>query len=314
MRRILARVLITIVGVVAAMLVVLFVCATWPVADKYPRNVAQTKAGPIEYTLLGQGPVVLRLTGSMEDCQSSGGNEALLAAGFSILTPSRPGYGKTPLSVGKTASEAAEAMAALMDKLGVANADVIADSSGGLTAIYLAARHPERVRKLVLEEAVSKYMKDSDPKGFETRKKFYDSQYGYMRYMLKVLARTAPKSLARVTMGIFGTHDPDEAMKRLSKADIDGISSFYLRWQASWGQAGSNDMEHSAEPSVLNSIKAPTLIVHSRGDGAIPFAVAEYAHANIAGSDLWEAPTWSHMISGPGAAAVDMKVVEFLKK
>jgi pimeloyl-ACP methyl ester carboxylesterase len=314
MRRIFVKVLLTITGTIAAMLVVLFLCAAWPVADKYPRSVAQTKAGPIEYTLLGQGPVVLRLTGSMDDCESAGGNEALLAAGFSILTPSRPGYGKTPLSLGKTAPEAAEAIVGLMDRLGISNANVIAESSGGLTAIYLAARHPEQVRKLVLEEAVSKYMKDEDPKGFETRKKFYDSQYGYMRYMLKILARTAPKSLARVTMSIFGTHDPDEAVKRLSKADIEAIGSFYLRWGASWGQAASNDMDHAAEAAVLNSIKAPTLIVHSRGDAAIPFAVAEYSHANIAGSELWESPAWSHMVSGPEAAVVDTKVVEFLKK
>ena len=109
MRRILTRVLVTIIAAAVAMVVVLFACAVWPVADTYPRNVVQTKAGPVEYTLLGQGPVVLRLTGSMVDSQSSGGNEALLAAGFSVLTPSRPGYGKTPLSTGKTAPEAADA-------------------------------------------------------------------------------------------------------------------------------------------------------------------------------------------------------------
>lgn len=313
MRRILAKVLVTAIGIVAVTLVVLVVCATWPLADKYPRHVAQTKAGPIEYTLLGRGPVVLRLTGSMADCES-GGNEAILAAGFSVLTPSRPGYGRTPLSVGKTAPEAAEAMAALMDKLGISNADVIADSYGGVTAIYLAARHPERVRRLVLEEAITKYMKDVDPNSFEMRKKFYDSQYWYLRYMLKILARTAPRSLARVTMSIFGTQDPDEAVKRMSKADIDGICGFYLSWGASWGQASSNDMDQITEDAVLSSIKAPTLIVHSRSDAAVPFSVAEYSHANISGSELWEAPTSSHMISGPGAVAVDAKVVEFLER
>ncbi len=309
-----AKIQFLLLGTVAATLVVLLWCTSWKVADRYPRNIAQTKAGQIEYTLQGRGPVVLRLTGSMDDCESPGGNEALLAAGFSILTPSRPGYGKTPLSVGRTAPEAADAMVALTDTLGISNADVIAESCGGPTAIYLAARHPERVRKLVMEEAVSKYMKDLDPKGFETRKKFYDSQYGYMSFMLKVLARVAPRSLARVTMSIFGTHDPAEAVKEMSKADIDGLCSFYLRWQPSWGQAASNDMEQGTEDGVLNSIKAPTLIVHSREDAAVPFAVAEYSHANIAGSELWEAPTWSHMMSGPGAAAVDTKVVEFLKR
>ena len=312
MRRFFIRVLITIIGIVVATTVVLLVCATWPVADKYPRNVAQTKAGPIEYTLRGKGPVVLMLTGSMADCES-GGNEALMAAGFSILTPSRPGYGRTPLSVGKTAPEAAEAMAALMDKLGISNANVIADSYGGVTAIYLAARYPERVRRLVLEEAITKSMKDVDPKGFEMRKKFYDSQYWYLRYMLKILARTAPRSLARVTMSFFSTHDPDEAVKRMSKADIDGICSFYLSWGASWGKASSNDMDQTTEDAALNSIKAPTLIVHSRRDSAVPFSVAEYSHANIPGSKLWEAPTSSHMMADSGAAAVDTKIVEFLK-
>lgn len=299
---------------VLALLIVLLWCTSWPVADKYPRRLAQTKAGPIEYTLVGQGPVVLRLTGSMDDCESSGGSEALLAAGVSILTPSRPGYGRTPLSVGRTAAEAADAMVALLDTLGISTTDVIAESSGGPTAIYLAARHPERVRKLILEEAISKNMKDLDPKGFQTRKKFYESQYGYMSVMLKVLARVAPRSLARVTMSIFGTHDPDEAVKKMSKAEIDGICSFYLRWQPSWGRAGSNDMEQGTEDGALKSIKAPTLIVHSREDAAVPFAVAEYSHATIPGSELWEAPTWSHMISGPGATAVDTKVVGFLKR
>ncbi len=299
---------------VAAVLVLLFVSDAWRVKDKYPRKIAQTKAGPIEYTRLGQGPAVLRLTGSMDDCESPGGNEALLSAGFSILTPSRPGYGKTPLSAGRTAPEAADAMVALMDRLGIANADVIAESSGGPTAIYLAARHPERVRRLVLEEAISRHMRDVDPNGFETRKKFYLSQYGYMRHMLKTLARVAPRALARVTMGIFGTKDPDEAVKRMSQADIDALSEFYLRWRPSWGEAAANDMEHGADAEILQSVKAPTLIVHSRSDAVVPFAVAEYSNANIAGSELWEAPIWSHMISGPGAAAVDGKVVEFLKK
>ena len=307
------KVLLTILGIVAVMLVILLGCATWPVADKYPRKVAQTAAGPIEYTLLGQGPVVLRLTGSMDDCESSGGNDGLLTAGFSILTPSRPGYSGTPLPAGRTAPEAADAMAALMDTLGISSVDVIAESSGGPTAIYLAAQHPTRVRKLVLKEAISKHMRDVDPKGFETRKKFYASQYGYMRYMLKILARVAPRSLARVTMNIFGSHNPDEAVKRMSKADIDGISNFYLRWGPSWGRAASNDMDQTTEDAALNAIRAVTLIVHSRSDSAIPFAIAQYSHANIPGSELWESPSWGHMTTGPEAAGVDARVVQFLK-
>ena len=280
----------------------------------YTKSVAETKEGQIEYTLQGQGPVVLKLTGSMEDCESPGGNAALLGAGFSILTPSRPGYGKTRLSVGRTAPEAADAMVSLMDKLGISNVDVIAESAGGPTALYLAARHPGRVRKLILEEAVSKYSKDLNPKNYEAVRNFYTSQYWYTYPMLKMMAIVAPRTLARVTMSIFGAHDPDEAVKEMSKADINGLCIFYLRWRGFWNKAAYNDLEQYTEDSVLDSIKAPTLIVHSREDESVPFASAEYSHAHIAGSELWEAPTWSHMTLGHGADKVDSKVVEFLEK
>jgi pimeloyl-ACP methyl ester carboxylesterase len=314
--RVKAKIHLLLPGAAATMLVVLLGCTQSKVekVGNYTKSVAQTKEGQIEYTLRGQGPVVLKLTGSMEDCESSGGNAALLGAGFSILTPSRPGYGKTPLSVGRTAPEAADAMVALIDTLGISNVDVIAESAGGPTALYLAARHPERVRKLILKEAVSKYAKDLNPKNYETVRKFYTSQYWYTCPMLKMMARVAPRKLARVTMSIFGAHDPDEAIKGMSKADIKGLCDFYLRWRGSWNKAANNDLEQTTEDSVLDSIKAPTLIVHSREDGSVPFTSAEYSHAHIVASELWEAPTWNHMTLGHGAYKVDSKVVEFLKK
>jgi pimeloyl-ACP methyl ester carboxylesterase len=278
------------------------------------RDVRSTPVGPIEYTLKGHGPVILRLTGMSEDCESSMGSDALLAAGFSTLTPSRPGYGKTPSSVGRTAPEAADAMVALLDTLGIATVDVIAISGGGATAIHLAARHPERVRKLVLEEAVSRYQKEIDPERFETQKKFYGSGYGFTCFMLKVIATVSPKAMARQTMVLFGTHDPDEAVKEMSRKDIEAIQRFYLAQEASWASGASNDMEHRTGDAVLNSIEAPTLIVHSREDKAVSFSAAEYSHANIPASELWQAPSWSHFIFvGHGAGEVNRKVVEFLK-
>ena len=311
-----ANVAVSLPGAAAIVFVVLAGCSPSPGAraERYTRATAQTAAGPIEYTLQGQGPVIMKVVGAVEDCGSTMGNASLLAAGFSILTPSRPGYGKTPLSVGRTAAEAADAMVSLLDELGVSSVDVIAISSGGPTGLYLAARHPERVRKLILADAVSKYMKDLDPERYENGKKTYGSGYRLTSLMLKTLARVAPKTLARTTLSLFGKHDPNESLKEMSKADIDEIRMFYLRWQASWVQGAFNDMEQGTEAKVLNSVKAPTLVVHSREDKAVPFAAAEYSHTNIIGSVLWEAPSWSHFISiGHGSTDVNRKLVEFLK-
>ena len=39
--------------------------------------------------------------------------------GYRVLTPSRPGYLRTPLEVGKTAAEQARAFSALLDTIGI---------------------------------------------------------------------------------------------------------------------------------------------------------------------------------------------------
>jgi pimeloyl-ACP methyl ester carboxylesterase len=71
-------------------------------------QIAQTSKGRIEYTLLGSGPVVLVFHGTSSNCFSTDLAGPLVEAGFSVLTPSRPGYGRTPLNVGKTAAQLAE--------------------------------------------------------------------------------------------------------------------------------------------------------------------------------------------------------------
>src|SRR5512136_2126530 len=91
-------------------------------------QLAQTSKGPIEYTLLGSGPVVLVCHGTSCSCFSTELAEPLLQAGFSVLTPSRPGYGRTPLAAGCSAAQAAEALAALLDSLNIPSCSVVAIS------------------------------------------------------------------------------------------------------------------------------------------------------------------------------------------
>ena len=60
-------------------------------------HVAQTTRGPVEYRIVGQGPVILVLGGGHTNCDSSLGHEQFfLHQGYQLLIPSRPGYGKTP--------------------------------------------------------------------------------------------------------------------------------------------------------------------------------------------------------------------------
>src|SRR5690349_13328994 len=75
-------------------------------------EIAHTRRGPVEFGRLGTGPVNLNFHGG-----ATGYDQTLALswdvheAGFSVLTPSRPGYLRTPLTSGSTPEEAADAMA-----------------------------------------------------------------------------------------------------------------------------------------------------------------------------------------------------------
>ena len=76
-------------------------------------------------------------------------------AGFGIISPSRPGYGRTPLSSGRTYSVQPDLYASLLDKLGVDKVVVHSLSGGGPALYYFAEKYPERCYCLLPECSVS---------------------------------------------------------------------------------------------------------------------------------------------------------------
>src|SRR5215207_8057475 len=117
--------------------------------------IATTAKGPIEYRLEGNGPTIVVLNGGHCSRETRLSHERLTEYGFSVLTPSRPGYDSTPSSVGKSAQAAADALAALLDTLQIITVDVIGISAAGPTALAFAQRHSSRTRKLILESAMT---------------------------------------------------------------------------------------------------------------------------------------------------------------
>ncbi|MEZ4673011.1 MAG: alpha/beta hydrolase [Caldilineaceae bacterium] len=119
------------------------------------QKIAQTAKGPIEYRLEGSGPTVMVLLGGHCSRDTRLSHETLAAHGFSVLTPSRPGYDSTPAAVGKSAQAAADALAALLDTLQIPTVDLIGISAAGPTELAFAQQHPTRLRKLILESAMT---------------------------------------------------------------------------------------------------------------------------------------------------------------
>lgn len=74
-----------------------------------------------------------------------------LRARFYLIGPDLRGHGESTSPTGRLdLREMADDMALLLDRLGIPAVHVMAFSGGASTALYLAARHPARVRSMVL--------------------------------------------------------------------------------------------------------------------------------------------------------------------
>jgi len=70
--------------------------------------------------------------------------------GWSVLAPDLPGHNLSGGEPPETIEDGADWCAALLDALGVKTAVIVGHSQGGLVALEVARRHPDRTRKLAV--------------------------------------------------------------------------------------------------------------------------------------------------------------------
>jgi 4,5:9,10-diseco-3-hydroxy-5,9,17-trioxoandrosta-1(10),2-diene-4-oate hydrolase len=102
----------------------------------------------------GAAPLVLLHGGGpgASGWSNFGRNLPVFAQGFRTLVPDLPGFGRSakPPVTGNYFTFAADALAGLLDALGIERAHLVGNSLGGGTAVRFALRYPERAGRLVL--------------------------------------------------------------------------------------------------------------------------------------------------------------------
>jgi pimeloyl-ACP methyl ester carboxylesterase len=276
------------------------------------KQLIATAKGQIEYRLEGPetGPAMLILNGGHTNCDSMVANlQLLLDLGYRVIIPSRPGYGRTPLSTGKTTEAAAEAMVALLDRLDIKKTHVMAISAGGRTALQLVGQHPERVEKLILQCALSH---DNWP----------DSKARIMAYVIfnpliegafwaffRRVARSYPTGTLKTMVGNLTKLDPGEVVGQMTTEQQ--TLALKMLTECRSGSGFLNDIKHRS--GDLSRITAPTLIIHSRFDGSNDFSHAEYSAQHIQHAELFDVPAESHLMwFGAHNADIEKKITEFL--
>ncbi|GIF45936.1 pimeloyl-ACP methyl ester carboxylesterase [Asanoa ferruginea] len=254
-----------------------------------PTTVAKLAAGQIEFRLDARGDgVVLVFHGGHVRAGLALGEEAF---DRTILAPSRPGYGRTPLS--RSIEDYCDLVAALCAQLGIDRvAAAVGISGGGPTAATMAARHPDLVERLILLSAVSFLP-------FPDRLTRLGSHVAFNAVTeratwagVRTLMRLAPDAGLRFMLRGLSTVPSGTVLAALSDEDRAALVDLFTHMRS--GRGFRNDLRPTRD--VTAQIDQPTLVIATRTDRGVPFAHAESLASTIRHATLVESHAHTHVI------------------
>lgn len=281
-------------------------------------EVVDTERGPVEFARHGDEPYVLIMHGTPQGHNASLIGEPMEEAGFGTITPSRPGYLRTPLATGRSFPEQADAAAALLDALGIDQVAVYGLSGGGPSTIEFAARHPDRTKCMILEVAISQ---NYSPQVSDLTMAL--TMNSFVFWVQSLLIRYAPRFTVGQFIGLESTLDSAERARVTDEilADPEKMTLLHRISESppfDTLRAGfDNDMKHFAaiEQLPLDQVRCPTLIAHGTHDGDVPFRHAEDAAREIPGAELFTVEKGWHLLAlSDGDNAYQRAEIDFLKE
>ena len=254
--------------------------------------IKHTRFGIIEYRSVGKGKPIVFIHGGHSNCNEILAHKGFDTLKFQLLTPSRPGYGKTPLADNQTPSKAAKLIIELLNSLAIDKAIIYGISAGGLTALKLVEEYPDYVEKLILASAVTKKWLDPKDSIYKTAQIIFSPRIeGITWGMVRFFSSIFPRLMAKSFFAQFSAF-PN---KKLEKKDIDELILALKNYRSKKGFL--NDIEQSIDGELIKKIKAPCLVIHSRNDNSVPFEHAVHAHRLLKNSRLVELDNeWGHLL------------------
>jgi pimeloyl-ACP methyl ester carboxylesterase len=240
--------------------------------------VFESSWGSTRYVVDGNGPPLLLIHGVGARLDNWDGAAAVLARNFKVVRYDLRGHGQSskvpgPYSLDLFADDAV----ALLDHLGVAQAHIAGHSLGGMIAVTLGVRHPQRVERLAVLSAAA-------GRTDEERRKVMER--------IALIAAGIPgdhfkNSLARWFTDEFRAANPD-LMEQYAARNKENDPACYAAAYTvlATGEIGPD----------LPRVAAPTLVVTGEHDLGSNPRMSRFIHEGIAGSTLRILPRLRHSI------------------
>lgn len=241
----------------------------------------QTRVG--DYTIHSletgsEGKVLLLLHGLAGSSRWWSRNIRDLSTDRRVVIPDLVGYGRSPLA-GRvpTMPATAELLARWLDAMGLERVDIAGHSMGGQVAIHFAARHADRLERLVLVDAAG------IPRPI--------TPGNVARFALEIapLWRWGDPTFLRVIVGDAWTAGPRTLLRSISHIVRDDVRP------------------------LLPAITAPTLIIWGEHDNWVPLDHALEFRRSIPNSSLVVMRGAAHMPMVDRPEAFDRLVLRFLE-
>ena len=219
----------------------------------------------IAYATAGEGPPLIRVAGWITHLEFEWGNpvwtwrslEPLAEDHFLVRYDGR-GVGLSDRDATDFSLEAkVKDLEAVADALGLERFSLLGQSEGGATAIAYASRHPERVDRLIAYAASPRPFFDLER---ERHREAFEAAITLMR---TGWGRDSPAARQYFTT-IFMPDSDTASMRQFTEMERVSASP----------ETAVQFLKKLAEISVVDllaHVKAPTLVIHRRGDTAVPF-------------------------------------------
>lgn len=253
----------------------------------------ETSKGIVEYTSLGNGRPMLIVVGGHTNCKETIFHKGLDHDKFCFITPSRPGYGLTPLTdENKTPKGTSDLIVALLDKLNIEKTTVVGISAGGLTALEIAANYPDRVENLILMSALTKKWFVTTDSVYKAAKMIFAPKIEPVTWFFyRLFFRLFPILMTKTMFKQLSTFRPVQ----FTEDEVQELKQMTLIMRSYKGF--DNDLDQNIDRDILKKIKCPTLILHSENDNSVDLSHAQNAKDNIKGSKLFTFNNhWGHLL------------------